>query len=191
MHQARIVHRGIYGAEAKIQVPHWKQWSGFVSYSYIVGSAYLPATGGLFLGTDASNALNNVTGRFWDSQDQRNTVRMRVRYQITKQWWAGMGLEYGSGLPFEFSGTEQDALALYGQEVVNRVNFARGRIRPSFSVNASMGAEVWKNDKLSMRVQADAVNLNNQLNVIDFAGLFSGNAIGPPRSYSLRLTTNF
>jgi hypothetical protein len=181
----------IYGAEAKIQVPHWKQWSGFASYSYIVGSAYLPATGGLFLGTDASNALNNITGRFWDSQDQRNTVRTRVRYQITKQWWAGVGLEYGSGLPFEFSGTEQEALAQYGEQVVSRVNFARGRIRPSFSVDASMGAEVWKNDKLSMRVQADVVNLNNQLNVIDFAGLFSGNAIGPPRSYSLRLATNF
>jgi hypothetical protein len=29
------------------------------------------------------------------------------------------------------------------------------------------------------------------LNLIDFGGLFSGNAIAPPRSYSLRLQTNF
>ena len=42
-----------------------------------------------------------------------------------------------------------------------------------------------------MRLQADIQNLNNRLNVIDFAGLFSGNAIAPPRSYTLRLTTNF
>jgi len=27
--------------------------------------------------------------------------------------------------------------------------------------------------------------------VLDFGGLFSGNAIGPPRSFFLRLTTNF
>jgi hypothetical protein len=27
--------------------------------------------------------------------------------------------------------------------------------------------------------------------VIDFGGLLSGNAIGPPRSVSVRLTTNF
>ena len=42
-----------------------------------------------------------------------------------------------------------------------------------------------------MRIQADATNLNNRLNVIDFGGLFSGNAIGPARSWFLRLTTNF
>jgi len=29
------------------------------------------------------------------------------------------------------------------------------------------------------------------LNVIDFGGLFSGNAIGPSRSVALRLTTSF
>lgn len=181
----------IYGAEAKIEVPHWKQWSGFVSYSYMVGSAYLPVTGGLFLGTDANNALNNITGRFWTSQDQRNTVRARVRYQFSPRIWAGFALQYGSGLPFAFSGTEAEALAQYGEQVVSRVNFALGRVRPSLSIDASIGAEVWKNDKVSMRFQADAVNLNNQLNVIDFAGLFSGNAIGPARSFALRLSTNF
>jgi hypothetical protein len=42
-----------------------------------------------------------------------------------------------------------------------------------------------------MRLQADVQNLNNRLNVIDFAGLFSGNSIAPPRSYAVRLTTNF
>jgi hypothetical protein len=44
---------------------------------------------------------------------------------------------------------------------------------------------------LQMRMQADVQNINNRLNVIDFGGLFSGNAIGPPRSYALRLTTSF
>jgi len=42
-----------------------------------------------------------------------------------------------------------------------------------------------------MRIQADGENLNNRLNVIDFGGLFSGNAIGPSRSWILRLTTAF
>jgi hypothetical protein len=39
--------------------------------------------------------------------------------------------------------------------------------------------------------QADGDNLNNRLNVLDFGGLFSGNAIAPGRSFSLRLTTRF
>jgi outer membrane cobalamin receptor len=181
----------IYGVEGKLEIPHWNHFSGFVSYSYIVGTAYLPVTGGLFLGDDAAGALSNTSGRFWDSQDQRNTVRMRVRYEFTNRFWAGIGAEYGSGLPFEFAGTQQDALAQYGQSVVDRVNFDTGRVRPSYSLDLSAGAKIWQSEKLSMRLQADVTNLNNRLNVIDFAGLFSGNAIGPPRSYALRLQTSF
>ena len=49
----------------------------------------------------------------------------------------------------------------------------------------SLNAEVF------VRVQADVQNLNNRLNIIDFGGLFSGNAIAPPRSYFLRLTSEF
>jgi len=64
-------------------------------------------------------------------------------------------------------------------------------VRPSLSINASLGADLWKTEKLNVRIQADGTNLNNRLNIIDFAGLFSGNAIGPSRSYNLRLTTNF
>jgi outer membrane cobalamin receptor len=181
----------IYGVEGKLDIPHWGRLSGFVSYSYMVGTAYLPVTGGLFLGNDASDALSQTQGRFWVSQDQRNTVRTRFRCQLAQRLWAALGAEYGSGLPFEFDGTEPQAVAQFGQAIVNRVNFDSGRVRPSFSLDVSAGADLWKKDKLSMRIQADVENLNNRLNVIDFAGLFSGNAIAPQRSYSLRLTTNF
>jgi hypothetical protein len=42
-----------------------------------------------------------------------------------------------------------------------------------------------------MRLQADVQNFNNRLNVINFAGLFSGTGIAPPRSYNLRLGIEF
>ena len=181
----------IYGAEGKIEIPHWNRLSGFVSYSYSVGSAYLPVTGGLFLGDDAQNALSKLTGRFWISQDQRHTLRTRFRYDLTSRFSVALGAEYGTGLPFEFPGSKQDAVDQYGQKVVDRVNFDIGRIKPLLSVDASLGADIWKSEKLKMHLQADVTNLNNRLNVIDFAGLFSGNAIGPPRSYALRLNTSF
>jgi len=181
----------IYGAEGKIEIPHWGHLNGFVSYSYGVGSAYLPVTGGLFLGDDAANALSQLTGRFWASQDQRNTLRTRFRYQLTNRFWGAFGTDYGSGLPFEFSGDPADALATYGQQVVDHVNFDKGRVRPSLSVNASLGADIWRTEKLNIRIQGDVQNISDRLNVIDFGGLFSGNAIGPSRSFSLRLTTSF
>jgi len=181
----------IYGAEAKIEVPHWNRFSGFLSYSYIVGNAWFPVTGGLFLGDDAVSALRQVTGHFPDSQDQRNTARIRIRYQVSSRFWLATGAEYGSGLPFEFEGDPSDALATYGPAVVNRIDFDRGRIKATLSVDASAGADLYKKEKRSLRLQADAENLNNRLNVIDFGGLFSGNAIGPSRSYSVRLAATF
>ena len=73
----------------------------------------------------------------------------------------------------------------------NRINFARGRIYPSFQVDASAGAEVYKSERMNVRFQLDGQNLTNVLQVIDFGGLFSGNAIGPSRSVAMRLTTSF
>jgi outer membrane receptor for Fe3+-dicitrate len=91
----------------------------------------------------------------------------------------------------EFDGSYQDALAAYGPRIVSRVNFDRGRVRPSLSLNASAGVTVWKKEKQSLRVQADVQNLTNRLNVIDFAGLFSGTALGVPRSGAIRLQAEF
>jgi hypothetical protein len=181
----------IYGAEGKLTLPDWRRFSGFVSYSYTVGTAFFPVTGGLFLGDDAAAATTQLTGHFPDSQDQRNTVRGRVRYQASRRFWLAGGIQYDTGLPFDFDGDPATVLAQYGQKVLDRINFARGRIFPAFQVNASAGAEIYRSDKVNMRFQVDGQNLTNVLNVIDFGGLFSGNAIGPPRSFAMRLVTNF
>jgi hypothetical protein len=181
----------IYGAEAKLDVPEWGRWSGFLSYSYMVGNAWFPVTGGLFLGSSAAAAETDVNGHFPVTQDQRNTVRGRTRFQIHPRVWVAGGFQYDSGLPFEFDGDPATALAEYGPEVLARVNFARGRIYPSFLLNASAGVKVYKSDRVDMQLQADGQNLTDLLDVIDFGGLFSGNAIGPSRSLMVRLTTSF
>jgi hypothetical protein len=102
-----------------------------------------------------------------------------------------MGAQYGSGLPVDFNGSYEQALADYGQAVIDGVNFYRDRVRPSLSVSMSLGIEMWKRDNFGMHLQFDAQNLNNRLNLINFAGLFSGNAITPPRSFAIRLKTDF
>jgi len=181
----------IYGAESKLELVRWHGFSGFASYSYMVGNVWYPVTGGLFLGDDADSAAANVSGHFPNTQDQRNTLRTRLQYQFTSRLWIAGGTEYGSGLPFQFDGMQSDALAQYGPQVVARLNFDRGRVDPMLSVNASAGATLHKTARVNVRVQADGTNLNDRLNVIDFGGLFSGNAIGPGRSFDLRMTTVF
>ena len=181
----------LYGAEGKLELPHWKRFSGFISESYIVGNVWFPVTGGLLLGQENTVGATTLSGHFPDSQDQRHSIRGRLRYQVHPRFWIAGGIQYDTGLPFDIDSTEQQALAEYGQQVIDRINFARGRIDPAFQVNASAGADVYQPDRMTVRFQIDGQNLNNVLNVIDFGGLFSGNAIGPSRSVALRLTTHF
>jgi TonB-dependent Receptor Plug Domain len=181
----------IYGAEAKITVPEWHHFSGFASYSYMVGNVWNPVTGGIFLADDAGAAASDISGHFPDSQDQRHSLRARARYQIAPRLWVAFGTQYDTGLPFEFGGDRDQALAQYGPEIISRVNFDRGRILPSFQVSASAGLDLYTSERVKMQLQADGENLNDVLDVLDFGGLFSGNAIGPPRSFALRLTAKF
>lgn len=184
----------IYGAEAKLDLPDWKGFSGFASYSYELGNAWNPVTGGLFLGNDAVIPL---TGSFPASAVQRNTVRGRVGYQIAPRLWIAGGLQFDSGLPFEFQcdSTFDECVAAqvqaYGQRVIDRVNFAQGRLYPALQLSASAYADLYKTERVKARLQIDGENLTNVVDVIDFDGLFSGNAIGPSRSVALRLTTSF
>jgi hypothetical protein len=156
----------------------------------MVGNAWWPVTGGLFLGDDVSDA-SALTGHFPVSQDQRNTLSTRTKYDINPRLFVAGGASYGSGLPFEFTGDPAQVLAEYGPEVISRLDFRRGRVRPQLSVNASFGATLYARDRVHVTLQADGNNLNDRLNVIDFGGLFSGNAIGPARSAFLRLNTRF
>jgi hypothetical protein len=182
----------IYGFEAKLEIPQWGRFSGFVSYSNMLGMGRLPITGGLFL-DDNSASLLQSTDQFPVTQDQRNTVRARVRYQVAPRLWVATAAEYGSGLPVELGGFGDLGLLRqqYGQAVLDRVNFERGRVRPTFSLDVSAGADLWKHEKRSVRVQADVSNLTNRLNVINFAGLFSGTAVAPPRWAAARLQFEF
>jgi hypothetical protein len=182
----------IYGEEAKLEIPRWGKLSGYISWTNERGNGYFPATGGLFLGDDAAQAIQQTSGVFPVSQEERNAVRARFRYDVTSRFWLAFGGTYDSGLPIDFGGTRADAAAQgYSEDILNRVNFQDLRPRPQWSLNASAGVILRKSDKYPVRFQVDATNLTNSLNVIDFAGLFSGTGIGIMRSVNARLSLNF
>ena len=105
--------------------------------------------------------------------------------------WIALGGSYGSGLPVEFSGTFEQALLQYGPTILSHVDFRRGRVKPSYSLDLSAGVDLHKTERLAIYLQGDVQNITNQLDLINFAGLFSGNTLGPPRSYSMRLGVSF
>jgi TonB-dependent receptor-like protein len=180
----------IHGTEIKLDVPRWHAMSGSISYANMKGVGYLPITGGLLIGDDGEDLLTS-RDRFPISQDQRHTVRGRINVQPHRRGWLSLSGAYGSGLPVELEGDLDEAVAQYGDRIVSRVDLEAGTLRPSFSLDASAGVVIVQRQKPSLRIQADVLNLTNRLNVINFAGLFSGTALAAPRSFALRTQLDF
>jgi len=182
----------IHGYEAKIQLPRWGMFSGFVSYSNMVGTGFLPVAGGLLLGDDAADAVGGQ-GSFPITQDQRNTFRSRLRFQPQHRVWFAFAGSYNSGLPFEIEGPSNMTFIRqqYGPAIIAKVNFERGRVRPSASLDASVGVNLFEADRKTVRLQADVLNLADRLNLINFSGVLSGTAIEPGRNFAIRLNVGF
>ena len=185
-------HANIHGYEAKVEVPRWGRFSGFVSYSNMLGKGQLPVAGGLFLGNDAAGAVQGA-GSFPITQDQRNTLRARLRVEAHPRVWFAVASSYNSGLPFEIEGpTDLNFIAQqYGDRILSKVNFDRGRVRPSASVDFSAGVNLYQQEHRSLRLQGDVFNLFDRLNLINFAGVLSGTAVDAGRNFAVRLNATF
>lgn len=180
----------IYGFEGTLEAPRWGRFSGFLNYSNLVGTGFLPITGGLFLDQDSASLLHS-TESFPVSQDQRNTFNGRIRFQASRKFWLALAAHYGSGLPIEGDFDTSELQQQFSSRILDRVDFARGRVKPWYALDASFGVDVWKHEDKSVNFQADVSNLTGALNVINFASLFSGTALYPPRAISVRLETRF
>jgi TonB dependent receptor len=182
-------HADIRGTEITLNVPRWRAVSGSLSYAHMRGVGQFPVTGGLFLGDDIDELQE--TEEFPLSQDQRHTIRARGSYQLKPAAWVSATAAYNSGLPFEFTGDRDEALDQYGPRIIDGVNFDTGRVRPSLTLDASLGVVFRRESPVNLRVQLDVRNLTNRLTVINFAGVFSGTALAPPRSVAIRLRADF
>ncbi|MCU1284520.1 MAG: TonB-dependent receptor [Acidobacteriales bacterium] len=182
----------IKGIEAKLDIPQWGRFSGFLSYSNQIGIGTLPITGGLLFDVDAESLLRSHAS-FAISQDQRNTAHAVVRYRSPFGFWIGGSGAYGSGLPVELGENFDPAKlnTIYSAAILERVNFAAQRVRPSSSLDISAGSTLWTHESRALRLQGDIGNITNKLNVINFAGLLSGTALGMPRHYSLKAELAF
>jgi outer membrane cobalamin receptor len=181
----------ILGEEIRMELSQWGRFSGYLSYANQSGIGQGPITGGLFLGSGAANVLTD-TSKFAVTQDQRNSLRARVHFQAPRRTWLAMGAQYGSGLPANIGDARvADLLSAFGQQILDRVDLARGRVRPNLSLDVAAGAEIYHRESRSAVLQIQAANLANRLNVINFASLFSGTALGEPRSVSLNLRLAF
>jgi hypothetical protein len=180
----------IVGDELRLELKQWGRFAGSVSYANQSGRGQGPITGGLFLGADATSRLTD-TSSFAVTQDQRNTAHARVRCQASARLWLALDGHYGSGLPADTTADPALLSSQYGAAILSRVNLQRGRVGPSFSLDAGAGLDVYHAGQRRASVQIGVANLMNRVNVINFASLFSGTAVSPPRSVAARLRVAF
>ncbi len=183
----------IQGIESKLTLPQWGRFAGSISYANQVGVGQGPITGGLFIGSEAIAGVPD-NSRFRVSQDQRNTAAARLHVEVTQRLWLATQGSFGSGLPVELDTGNTDTnflLAQYGPQILSQVDFARGRVRPNYSLDASAGFNLFDKEGKTLSLQLQGSNLTDHLNLINFASLFSGTAVSTPRSFGVRLKASF
>jgi outer membrane receptor protein involved in Fe transport len=75
--------------------------------------------------------------------------------------------------------------------ILEQVDLETGRVRPAATFDVSAGWTLLETARASLELQADIRNVANTLRVINFAGVFSGTALAPPRSYAVRVRVAF
>ena len=76
-------------------------------------------------------------------------------------------------------------------EILAHVDLEGGRVRPNFSLDLGSGMMLWRRNQRQLQFRVEVANLTNRLNVINFAGIFSGTAIAAPRSATVGLQVEF
>ncbi|MGH9355906.1 MAG: carboxypeptidase-like regulatory domain-containing protein [Terriglobia bacterium] len=65
------------------------------------------------------------------------------------------------------------------------------RVRPSYALDASAGLNLYSKESKTVSLEIEGSNLTQHLNVINFVSLFSGTAIGVPRSFGAKLEVGY
>lgn len=188
----------IEGTEVRLEMPRWRGLSGWASYSNMLGYASSPVTGGLFIDGGEAEELRDVVEEFPISQDQRNTVAAQLRFQPHRRTWFSVGTRYGSGLPYESDDDDDNddddddhETIPIPRDILDKIDLARGRVKPNFSLNVSAGVRLWDQASRSLTLQFDVRNLTDRLNVVNFSGLFSGTALAPGRQATVQMRLRF
>jgi outer membrane receptor protein involved in Fe transport len=181
------------GVEARLDLARVHGFSGHVSYTNLHIYGFAPITGGLFLG-EAIDLRERAGQRVNIEEDQRNTVVFEALYdKLPAHFWLAFGGRHDSGFSVELepdSNAEEFAQE-FPKEILDRVNFDRGFIRPHTVLGLSIGRDFALNDHVGLSGQVNFHNLTDEFYLITFESVFSGTTVGRQRSYSGKLSFSF
>jgi hypothetical protein len=187
----------MHGIEARVDTAEVHGFSGNASFSNGKAIGITPIVGGLFLGSDAISSLNSPGQAFFLDHDQRTSAQWQLDYNHHKSgWWASLTGRYDSGLPTDLAGDRafyeaQGPLFGFTDQVLDQIDFERGRVKPRAVWNFSTGIDLKRNDHLTVATQFDILNFTNKFYLYTFESIFSGTRIGASRAFAGHLTFRF
>jgi outer membrane receptor protein involved in Fe transport len=184
----------VTGEEVRLESTEIHGFRSFVSYSNSRAFGVTPIKGGLFLGEDPQDLF--VPGlKFANDHDQRNEAHFQLSYNHHRSGlYTTFSGRYDSGVPADVEpGTTLPDFVAQGFDprLYNDIDFQRGRVRPRTILDFSVGADLMRNERVSMNIQFDVQNLTNELFLYNFESVFSGTHVGYPRLFSGRLSFRF
>jgi len=184
----------VTGEEVRLESTDIHGFQGFASYANARAYGVTPISGGLFLGENPQDLF--IDGlKFANDHDQRNEAQFQVSYNHRRSGiYTSVNGRYDSGVPVDVEpGTTLADFVAEGFDprLYNEVDFQRGRVRPRFILDLSVGADLMQKERVSLNLQFDVQNLTNELFLYNFESVFSGTHVGFPRLFSGRLSLRF
>lgn len=172
------------GFDLRVEMPRYRGWSSYVSYTLAKVEQVGPINGGLFL---EENILAIGSGtRFTPDHDQRHVSAAGLTYQnAARGFLASMAARFESGTPLEVE--EDDLDELMERPGSALVDFDNGRVRPRlvFDLTASQTLQRARRTETSVRI--GVFNLTNDEYALNFGNPFSGTHFGAPRTVRVDL----
>lgn len=184
----------VTGEEIRLETTDIRGFHGSFSLANARAYGVTPINGGLFLGED-TQSLRVAGIKFANDHDQRNEAQFQLGYNHRPSGiYATLSGRYDSGVPTDVEpGTTLAQFVANGfdSRLYNEIDFQRGRVRPRTLLDFSIGADLLRNERVSVNMQFDVQNLTNELFLYNFESVFSGTHVGYPRLFSGRLGIRF
>jgi hypothetical protein len=169
-------------------MPERRGWSAYASYTNQRILQTGPINGGLFLTEDVIEIGPGT--EFIPDHDERNVAAFGVTYRHGRSGlWMSFSGRHESGVPLEINPDRLEDLKL--SPGADLVDFERGRVKPWTVVGLSAGGDLFRNERVSMGLQFDVLNLGDKRFAYNFGNPFEGTHFGYPREYSGRLRLLF
>jgi hypothetical protein len=165
------------GLDLRLEMPRYRGWSAYLSYTNSSVVQVGPVNGGLFL---EENIIEIGPGtRFTPDHDQRHVAAAGATYQRPARGFsASISAQYQSGTPLEVE-DQADLMERRGAELVD---FARGRVRPRTVFDLTLSQVLQRGAHTETSVRLSVLNFTNHVYALNFGNPFSGTHFGAPRT---------